>query len=345
MKILTFRLFNYRNSFRAAPIVFSLIAAFFLQTAYAQYLPRFTQYREYWGLINPAALSTDFIANDGYYNLSLGLSYRREVFGTVKEAPNTQTLRGVWTPKSPGRFSLLLGGYFAKDSFGPTSFTGSFIRIGSFAYSSETFGFLSGAIGLGWVQFRLKASETSGLSPFDPLLAQDQGRSYLNLGWGLFYSKRLARRHDLYMGLSMPQAFDLNLSEKERGVGYKTEIKPHYYGLLGAKIYDGDYSFWEPSFWVKSLPLDRYKTHLDFNVRRQFRQSLWLGAGVSTQKVFHFEFGVHFWDRISQNNRLVKSRKTFLKIGVGYDYGFDVLPGVVDQAFEINLVLLFPKGK
>lgn len=325
--------------------LFMLLLCCFLLKANAQFLPRFTQYREYVGLINPAALHYDYLANNGFYKFSIGLSHRSEGFSNLQETPQTQVLRFTWIPSSGNRFRLLLGGYVLKDQFGPTGFTGAFLRLGAFTYASEEFGVLSVGFNAGITQFRLKASETILLAPNDPLQNQTIQQTYPNLGAGIFYSKRLGGRHDWYIGWAMSQLFDLQLAPDADNpitdFEYKTEVNPHYYGLLGAMLYVSDYAFWEPSLWVKILP--NQKTHADFNLRYQLRQPLWLGVGVSTQQTLHTEFGFHLWDKTRNGNQWKKTRKTFLKIGIGYDTSFSKLPSNLDQSLELNISLFFPE--
>lgn len=115
----------------------------------AQFLPRFTQYREYAGLINPAAVQYDYLANNGYYQLSIGVSHRSEGLTNLQEVPQTQVLRVSWMPTLGNRFRLLLGAYVIKDQFGPTQFSGAFLRVGAFTYASPAFGVLSVGFNVG----------------------------------------------------------------------------------------------------------------------------------------------------------------------------------------------------
>ncbi len=329
--------------FTLCSIVFICILDFQL---YAQQLPWFSQYREYQGIINPSFLSSDFIASEGFYNSSMGLSYAQAGFANISEVPVTQTLRAEWIPKSllKQNFGLLLGGFILNDQFGPTGFTGAFARIAIFASGVPKTGGLSIGFNVGAIQYRLKASETSLLVKGDPLGEINQAQILPNIGFGISYNKRISGRHDFYAGFSMPQLFNLDLTETEVERGqedFKKTLSNQYYVMLGAYIYQTDFSFWEPSLWLKYLPDKTF--HVDFNLRYQFRTPFWIGVGASNHKTLHVEVGVLVGNTIRKDNQLSKSRKRYLKIGLGYDSSFTALPSERDQYFEINLTMVLPQ--
>ncbi len=325
-----------------------LVVVIFWKPVNAQQLPWFTQYRAYTSIINPAALSPEFLEDKGFYNLVLNASFRREGGLNTGEVsvPETMILQANWMPRpqnASNTFRFLLGGHFMSDQFDLTHFNGGFIRFGVYTLNTPKLGTVSLGFNVGFNQFSIRSNPEDFIVPSNGIAGISS--SYLNLGFGLFYSNQINRRHDLYFGFSVPQMRELDLTIRDQeNDQFALQFEPtQFYGLVGANLYIADYAFLEPSFWIKSV-FDN-QIHVDFNLRYRFRKPFWIGVGVSTQETFHAEVGLHVRDMKKTANRWQKTRRPFLKIGLGYDYSFSSLPSYLQQALELNLGFIFPDKK
>lgn len=299
-------------------------------------LPRFTQYRVYRGIINPAALESHYLEFDRKYHLTASASYRSEGWSQQVEAPNTQLLQWSWIPPIGNQFKFLTGGYLYQDQFGPTKVRNGAIRLGAFSYDSP-FGHLSLGFNLGVNQYRFELSEGDFTSLGDQVLGADLEQTYFSLGFGLFYSQRLDK-NDWYIGFSVPQLFEWDrqiiLADEEGN----TLFSPQIYVLLGANVYPSNQRYFEPSIWVKYLPDDDIFNdvptyHVDFNLRHHWiEHQFWVGIGYSTQSTLHTELGFDIGTLGGKNKAL--------RIGLGYDYSTSNLPHGTDHALEINISAL-----
>ena len=113
-------------------ITFAFLLSFYGLNA--QQLPLFTEYREMQGVINPAAISRDFILSK--HNVLIGTSYRRQWID-VPEAPATLMLNGEWL-KDMGGSHLISGLYVMDDKLGKESTLGIYNRLGVLLSSDPT---------------------------------------------------------------------------------------------------------------------------------------------------------------------------------------------------------------
>ena len=304
---------------------------------HSQDLPWFTQYREYFGMINPAAMSSDYITSDNFYNMQISSSYRHEGIAGFQEVPRTYALQGSWISGGPYERGsrILVGGHLLRDQFGPTSFTGGFARLAVFLSSEPEYGMLSAGFTVGGVQYRVN---TNRLALQDNPTEVTLSQLYPTIGFGMFYRKQTRRTVEMYGGFSVPQLFSLDLNQKDDDTDKFAVISwPQIYSVAGAYFYTSSYAFVEPSIWIK-YQAQTGALHLDANLRYQFPERFWMGAGVglgvTKNEVHsaHLEFGI-FSSR-SNNGR---NTKPYLKIGLGFDYYFSKLPVAYDTSLEINI--------
>ena len=90
----------------------------------AQQLPTFINYTNNWSLLNPAAVSPDFLIDD-YYRLSIQATYRQQWVG-LEDAPQTQSLAVTWMPESN---PILVGGQLLNDKTGAIGLTGAYGQL------------------------------------------------------------------------------------------------------------------------------------------------------------------------------------------------------------------------
>jgi type IX secretion system PorP/SprF family membrane protein len=302
--------------------------------AKAQQLPLFTQYQENAGIINPAAVNSNYILYEN--NISFGLSYRKQWVG-IANSPETQTLYGEYMYAETGSFGWIAGGYILNDQTGPTSFTGAYGRIAGIITDDPYYGGLSFGLSFGAVQYRVDVSEIRLTEPDDILTADDQSRIYPDFGLGVYYYRQLESGFldgdHVYVGASVPQVFGLNLQFKDDTGDFTTERVQHFYGMFGLYHYLREGSYFEPSVWVKYVP--NAPLNIDFNLRYQMVSNFWIGTGVSTSGNYHFEAGYIIGENAGWDSNL--------KIGYGFDYSFTTFGPDAGSAHEINLSYSFGK--
>lgn len=300
--------------------IFLLVAA----SIQAQQLSLFTQYRENATLINPAAMESDFLAFG--QNLSFGANYRAQWVG-LSNAPTTSTIRGSYLNKDMSGVAIMAGGHIINDQTGPTGFTGLYGRIGGVVSGDPEYSGFAIGLSLGYVQFRIDASEVRLREQNDILGDQNQSQWHPDVGLGLFYYTTVGDEDYFYGGVSVPQILGLDLSFQDENGEYFVQRVRHFYGLLGFYKFFGDDSFLEPSMWVKYAP--NVPVNVDINLRYQLPGGLWIGAGGSSASTMHGEVGFLIGRDAGLDN--------LIKIGYGYDYSFSSFGPSVGSTHEINV--------
>lgn len=306
-----------------------LFFGFFCVEVSAQQLPLFTQYRDHWGIINPASLTGDLMTDD--YNVAISASYRNQ---WVKQAntPNTQTLQGLYIFDDAREVGFLLGGYLIRDETGPTSFTGAYGRLGGIIGDDPHFESFSLALNFGMVQYRIQTEEVILLESDLAVGTCECTQFYPDVGFGLFYQKRI-NNDNIYAGFSVPQIFGIGVSFSHDGDNIVTQRIQHFYFLAGMYKYIADNNFIEPSIWVKYAPYA--PINVDFNLKIQLQEHFWIGGGGSLHGTVHLEAGFLLKDfNQSYNN---------LRIGYGFDYAFKTYGPAFGASHEINIGYAFER--
>lgn len=300
--------------------IFLLVAA----SIQAQQLSLFTQYRENATLINPAAMESDFLAFG--QNLSFGANYRAQWVG-LNNAPTTSTIRGSYLNKDMSGVAIMAGGHIINDQTGPTGFTGLYGRIGGVLSGDPEYSGFAVGLSVGYVQFRVDASEVRLREDNDILGDQNQNQWHPDVGLGLFYYTTVGDQDYFYGGVSVPQILGLDLSFQDQNGEYFVQRVRHFYGLLGFYKFFGNDSFLEPSMWVKYAP--NVPINVDINLRYQLPGGLWVGAGGSSASTMHGEVGFLIGRDAGLDN--------LVKVGYGYDYSFSSFGPTVGSTHEINV--------
>ncbi|MEM8907643.1 MAG: PorP/SprF family type IX secretion system membrane protein [Bacteroidota bacterium] len=312
-----------------------LLIAFSLSICYqiaAQQLPLFTQYNEQVGLINPAAVSNDFLLYE--HNISFGASVRQQWVG-LESAPRTQNIRGEYIFADTEGLGLIAGGHLINDQTGPTGFTGVYGRVAGILSGDPYESGISAGFSFGMVQYRVNISDIKFLELNDVLVAEDQTRLYPDVGFGIYAYKRINQGFlddsQIYGGISVPQLIGLDLEFKDENDEFFTKRVQHFYGLLGMIKYLDDGKFIQPNVWVKYT--ENVPVNIDFNIRYQLVPSFWLGTGASTAGNLHLETGVILGESVGYSNHF--------KIGYGFDYSFRTFGPAVGTTHELNLFYSF----
>ena len=316
---------------RIIPII--IIFAMYSNSISAQQIPIFTQYQENIGVINPAALPTDFFTDE--HNLSFGASIRKQ-WVDLPNSPFTQTLQGVHFNNSQGGVNLLTGGYLINDQTGPTGFTGAYGRLAGVISSDPKYSGLSIGLNAGMVQYRIKTSELHLKDPNDIVGTTDKTQIYPDLGMGAFYYQQLGGGLDgdyIYAGVSVPQIMGLDLSFLNGDGKFNLKRIQHYYAILGWYHFLGDKSsFLEPTVWIKSTP--GVPINIDLNLRYQMTGSFWIGGGMTPFTKLHAEAGFIIGKNMGSDSNF--------RIGYSYDYAFASYGPYVGSTHEINLTFSLP---
>lgn len=314
-----------------------LICIYFLcnQSIFAQSFPSFYQYGPFQAYANPAM---PFKGYNGHHNLSVQASHRSQSLNGLQDVPFNQVIQLDWMPRKGVQFNPYLGAGITKRQFGPTRFTNLFLKLGAINFTSVDLGMLSAAINVGINQFGLKATETVGLAPSDPLLNADYSESIPNVGLGIYYeSPTLSNKYKLYFGLSVPQVFAVDL------VGYSVEdeinriTQPIYSGVIGSKIYTGAFSYLDISAWLTRE--EATGVFGDLLVRYHIKQpaAMWFGAGVSSMENYRVEWGGHLNYLRKTGSRLHQNKGTYLRLNLAYNFSSNSVPSQLNHGLELNL--------
>ena len=286
----------------------------------AQQLPTFINYTNNWSLLNPAAISPDFLVDD-YYRLSVQATYRQQWVG-LEDAPQTQSLAATWMPENN---PILVGGQLLNDKTGAIGLTGAY---GQFAYRLKINRkqFLSLGINAGLVQYRVKATEINLLEKNDILAVQDGNRLFPDFGLGLFY-----QYDDLfYAGISVPQTFGITNTFASDNRKYQLTRARHYYAMAGVNLYlnKEKTSYFALSSWAKYLSNAPFT--LDINAKYYFQDIFWLGVGGGTTDLAHLEVGFIIGNGIGYlDNRIM--------LGFGYDFALSSTAQLLGNTMEVTM--------
>lgn len=312
-----------------------LLCLFSILNSYAQQLSVFTQYREYQGIINPAAVSSDYFSFE--HNFSAGVSHRLQ-WANFDGAPNTSLMRGEYIIDTGGAFSLLTGGHILSDQIGPTGNLGVYGRIAGILTKKNDYASNGGLVlGLtvGAAQFRIRSSNIELVDPTDDLTKNNQFKIYPDVGAGIYFYHRFDRgffRNDnFYAGISVPQLFGLDLTFTNSNGKYTVKRVPHFYSMLGFYKYFGDRSFFEPSIWVGYV--EGAPIQIDLNFRVQWKRAFWVGVGASNSSTAHFEVGFIIGENFADDKHI--------KIGFGYDHTFSTFGPFAGPTYEFNIAYTF----
>ncbi len=253
-------------------------------------------------------------------------------------------IRGEYIFTGANTVGLLAGGYLINDQTGPTGLSGAYGRIAGILTDDPYWGGFSLGLTFGLVQYRVKGTEIEFLDEGEVLSNSDYYQIHPDVGFGLYYYKAMDKgffKDDIfYTGVSIPQTlgFDLTFTD-DNGEFYIHRIQ-HYYALIGLYKNISELNYFEPSIWFKYTP--NAPINIDLNLRYLFtrgrgyfaRPFFWLGTGYSFNQSIHLEVGFFLNDLFDDSH---------IKIGYGYDYGFNTYGPFFGNTHELNLSLSFER--
>ena len=313
----------------------SILFVFCTNNLLAQQLPIFTQYQEMQGLINPAAVGSDYLLYRT--NLSFGLSGRMQWIKS-DAAPQTQVVNGSYLYENSGGISWLSQGFLMNDKVG---------RVSQKSISGSCAGIISGdlesygvAIGIGAsaVNYSLDLNNTIVRHQDDTWATTDQSFWYpdFSLGASFFKSIERGRNSDyFYTGISVPQIFGLKPKYQAADISHTFSRVQHIYANLGYIFAFDEESSVEISTWAKYVPVKIF--HQDFHIRGTYKGNYWAGAGVGTAGFVNAEIGFRMGEEQGMDN----------PIKIGYSFETPLFtsynPISLGTSHEINLRISFKK--
>jgi len=291
---------------------------------FAQQLPLFSQYQDNYIAINPAMVSRDYLINQD--NLSFGASHRNQ-WTDFENSPKTQLLRGEYLYEN-GSFGLLTGGYLLNDQTGPTGLTGLYGRIGGVLAGDPYYGGISLGLSLGIVQYRVNASELNLRDEGDIVADGNQTQIFPDVGFGLYYYRRLASDDLVYAGVSIPQTIGLDTEFQDETGKFFLRRMQHFYAQAGIfHFLDSDISYLELAGWAKYV--EGAPINVNVNFRYQTGSAIYVGIGGSTAGSVHAETGVLIGENAGFNSNI--------RIGYGFDYNFTSFGPTAGTTHEISV--------
>lgn len=295
---------------------------------FAQQLPDYEFYRDNWMMLNPASFSDNYLFNGVTH--TVGVTGRYQWIG-LDEPPRTIGLQYQAVLEG---LNIGLGGTLLNDQTGAIGTTGFY---GTFSYlmplkkkRSRVTQFLSVGMNAGMVQYRVNFSEINFAEPSTANLPMsNQQQYYPDFGIGLFYYAD----NKFYLGLSVPQLLNIN----QESNGFAIERQAHFYAMMGGFLGFGGKNarfFIEPSVWLRRVP--EVPLSLDSNLRLNFQNVFWLGAGYSLSNALHADLGYTFRDRFTIGD--------FMKIGVGYAFNAKEYGIELGNTFELNISYAWGKS-
>jgi len=291
---------------------------------FAQQLPLFSQYQDNYMAINPAMVSRDYLLHED--NLSFGASHRNQ-WADFENSPQTQLIRGEYLYDN-GSFGLLSGGYLINDQTGPTGLTGLYGRIGGILAGDPYYGGIALGLSLGVVQYRVDTRELNLRDQDDIVAADNQQQIFPDVGFGLYYYRRLESGDDLiYAGVSIPQTIGLDTEFQDETGNFFLKRMQHFYAQAGIFHFLEDESYLELAGWAKYV--QGAPVNISLNFRYQTNSAIWIGVGGSSAGSAHAETGLLIGEKAGFNSNI--------RIGYGFDYNFSSFGPAAGVTHEISV--------
>lgn len=314
---------------------------FFLSSAFsqlrAQQLPLFTQYREYPGFVNPAAVSMDYFAAAAPERmLKVGGGSRLQWVGNESFTVATSIIHGD-AFFNLGGVSFAGGGYFLQDKVDVTSMNGFYGR-GAVYIGDPVYNRFWGGLGFsgGYIRHALDLRKLKAYNANDPLLSYAAlDASTFDFGVGAFgvfqwdgYEKALM------FGVSVPQMLEPEIRFLDDNA-YDFLLPRHLFTQLTFMAStSADYGFFEATLWGKLI--EGTQPHIDLNLRYQANSNVWLGIGGSSVATLHLEVGTNL--RVGRTVSHASNEDNYLKIGYGFDMPFNTnYASYLGAAHELNI--------
>lgn len=285
-----------------------------------------SQYTENQSLLNPAAVSLDYL--EYQQKRSAGLSVRTQ-WTRMDDAPQTAFARFDYVRE--GSNLTTFGTTLLQDRVGATTQTGFFGRYAYHIRQPRGWGselLIGLGISFGLVQYRIDG-EALEFEAGDPLNGGGTRRITpdFSIGANVAYFPETGIKY--YAGLSLPQiaGLDVRFAAGDED-GFVIQRLRHLYAIGGAIIPIGQQGFLEPSVWIKKT---RYNPmHVNLNVRQKFVNDFWFGLGYSTSNTLHLESGLILAELMGWNDALIR-------LAYGFDYNMGQYSNFLGSTHELTV--------
>ncbi|NND31053.1 MAG: hypothetical protein HKN76_00590, partial [Saprospiraceae bacterium] len=217
---------------------------FILMSAAAQDLPLNFSFDDLRQELNPASPDPEYLTHDGHYRHYFESLFSQELLNLTNHSASYQgTVQYQWFPdfKKDYTFKWNFGAAAFIDKFGPTEHLLLNIRAG-LNWISPGGDMIAAGVRLGYQHQKVDLSGTELLQFGDPVASLAYYQKSPDLGFGLYFNKRVLEYHDVFFGISIPHLYTLDYGETDKGFITKGRSS----ALAGANIYYADYGYLEP---------------------------------------------------------------------------------------------------
>lgn len=234
---------------------------------FAQQDPQFSQY-----MFNPLYINPAYAGSRGVMNGAL--EFRKQWVG-FDGAPTTMVL-AVNTPTKKGKVGI--GLEVINDQIGPKSTTGGYL---DYAYRIP--------VGKGKLAFGLGAGVMSYKVDWDKVTYKDGADAYDQLNmvkitkpdfkFGIYFNNK-----KFYTGLSVTHLNREVYTVVKDSLTFSAKMVPHTFFTIGRAFQLSDNVIFSPSIMTRGV--SPTNGDLDLNLNFKFRDALWLGVSLRTDKDF-----------------------------------------------------------
>lgn len=232
----------------------------------AQQDPQFSQY-----MFNPLYVNPAYAGSRGVMNGAI--EFRKQWVG-FDGAPTTMVF-AVNTPTKKGKVGI--GLEVINDQIGPRSTTGGYL---DYAYRLP--------LGKGKLAFGLGAGIVSYKINFDKVVYKDQADGYATLGtvpitkpdfkFGIYFNNKR-----FYTGISFTHLNQETYTVEVDTMKFSQKLVPHAFFTIGRAFQLSDNVIFSPSIMTRGVS-SAATTNLDLNLNFRFREVLWLGVSLRSEK-------------------------------------------------------------
>ncbi len=233
---------------------------------FAQQDPQFSQY-----MFNPLYINPAYAGSRGTMNGAI--EFRKQWIG-FEGAPTTMVL-AVNTPTKKGKVGL--GIEVINDQIGPRNTTGAYL---DYAYRLP--------VGKGKLAFGLGAGIMSYKVDFSKVTYRDAADGYAQLGtvgitkpdfkFGIYFNNK-----KFYTGLSFTHLNQETYTVKVDTMSFSQKMVPHAFFTIGRAFQLSDNVVFSPSIMTRGVS-SVATTNLDLNLNFRFREVLWIGVSLRSEK-------------------------------------------------------------
>ena len=324
------------------PYIILFLSILWIRPLEAQQLGQHIFYQSNWQLINPAAINYVYFFEEKEKN-TISASARKQWLG-FPDSPTTFNVKYERIPHLRSRYNgksddnMKFGGFINRDQAGAISSTSIF---GNYAYYINTYDDISFGLGInaGFYQYRVNLEEINfeNTSGFPDEMKLNQWHA--DFAVGAF----LVDPDNFYLGISIPQTFDIVALENVNSGMFDTKRSPHIYLIYGHIIRPGGITsstYYEPSVLIKYVPglvfqsiFEDFPVAVDVNFRTK-TERFWGGVGLSSSKTARIDVGMFF----EQENFIYNSSD---KYAIGLAYGLPLWGNGITFGHTVELTFSY----